>query len=167
MATPRFELVCARSPADWLLVRELFEDYAAGLGIDLSFQNFAAELAGLPGVYAAPGGTVLLAYVDGAVAGCGGFRPFPGAGRPPTCEMKRLYLRPGWRGAGRGRRLAAALMGRARAAGYASMLLDVFEHMSAARALYAALGFVEIAPYYDNPLAGAHYLEARLDVEKV
>jgi putative acetyltransferase len=152
----------AATPADWAQVRAIFGEYIDGLGIDLAFQNVAAELADLPGAYAAPGGAVLLASVDGAIAGCGAFRPWAGADHPQACEMKRLYVRPAWRGLRLGRRIAEALQQAARERGHRAMLLDVFEHMAAARALYAALGFVEIAPYYANPRADVRYLKATL-----
>lgn len=142
--------------------RGIFREYAAGLGVDLCFQNFEAELAGLPGEYAAPGGHLLLALVDGAIAGCGGFRALTDSDHANACEMKRLFVRPAFRRFGLGRRLAEALMDEARRAGYSVMLLDTLDDMEAARELYASLGFVETAPYYYNPIPGAHYLRAPL-----
>lgn len=140
----------------------IFRDYAASLEVDLAFQDFDAELADLPGVYAPPGGTLLLAYVDGALAGCGAFRPLTDVDYANACEMKRLFVRAGFRGLGLGRTLAEALLDEARRAGYSAMLLDTLDDMEAARELYASLGFEEIPPYYWNPIAGAHYLKADL-----
>jgi putative acetyltransferase len=143
--------------------RALFTDYAASLGIDLCFQNFNAELANLPGEYAAPGGVLLVAWVDGQPAGCGAFRPLPEADYPDACEMKRLFVRPAFRRYGLGRQLAQQLLERATQAGYRNMLLDTLDDMEAAREMYATLGFEEIPPYYFNPIPGAHYLKAELD----
>ena len=139
------------------------DEYARMLGVDLCFQGFEAELAQLPGDYAAPGGGLLLAWVDGALAGCGAFRPLPDADYANACEMKRLYVRRAFRRFGLGRQLAQALMDQARQAGYSAMLLDTLDDMEAARGLYASLGFGEVPPYYYNPIAGAHYLKADLD----
>jgi ribosomal protein S18 acetylase RimI-like enzyme len=162
MAAPEIRLSAPESPADWAAVRAIFLEYARGLGIDLSFQDFDAELAGLPGAYVPPGGVLLLATVDGALAGCGALRPLAAPGHGNAGEMKRLYVRPAFRGLGLGRRIADALMAHARAAGQAAILLDVFDHMASARDLYRTLGFTEIAPYYANPLPGVHYLKADL-----
>lgn len=142
--------------------REILREYAAGLDIDLCFQNFEAELAALPGEYAAPSGRLLLAFVDGALAACGGFRALPDADDANACEMKRLFVRPAFRRFGLGRALAEALLDEARRAGYSVMLLDTLDEMESARELYASLGFVEVAPYYFNPIPGAHYLKAEL-----
>jgi putative acetyltransferase len=156
-------LVEPDTPALLDAVREIFSEYADGLGVDLCFQNFAGELAGLPGEYAPPSGTLLLAYVDGQLAGCGAMRPLADADYPNACEMKRLYVRPGFRGFGLGRQLAQALVDRAVGAGYSSMLLDTLDDMETARSLYEQLGFEEIPPYYFNPIPGAHYLRADLN----
>ena len=142
--------------------RALLREYAAGLNIDLCFQNFEAELAGLPGEYAAPSGQLLLAFVDSALAGCGGFRGLADCDYANACEMKRLFVRPAFRRFGLGRALAEALLIEARRAGYSAMLLDTLDEMESARELYASLGFVEVAPYYFNPISGAHYLKADL-----
>ncbi len=159
---PDIRLVCPGAPEDLDATRTIFREYAAGLGVDLCFQNFEAELAGLPGEYAPPGGHLLLALVDGELAGCGGFRALPDADHANACEMKRLYVRPPFRRFGLGRRLAEGLMDEARRAGYSVMLLDTLDDMEAARELYASLGFAETAPYYYNPIPGAHYLRADL-----
>ena len=142
--------------------RDLFREYAAGLGVDLCFQGFEAELASLPGEYAAPQGLLLLAWVDGALAGCGAFRPLPDVDYANACEMKRLYVRRAFRRFGLGRLLAQALIDGAMQAGYSAMLLDTLDDMEAARGLYASLGFVEVPPYYFNPIPGAHYLKVDL-----
>ncbi len=143
-------------------VREIFREYAAGLGVDLCFQQFDEELAGLPGEYAAPRGALLLATVDGKVAGCCALRPLDTADYPNAAEMKRLYVRDAFRGMGLGRQLVEAALDAARQSGYASVLLDTLDDMEAARTLYEELGFVEIPPYYHNPIAGAHYLKVDL-----
>ena len=144
------------------MTRPLFRDYAASLDVDLCFQGFEAELASLPGDYAAPAGMLLLAMVDGQPAGCGAFRPLPDVDYPNACEMKRLYVRPAFRRFGLGRLLSRALLDRAEEAGYSTLLLDTLDEMEAARGLYASLGFVEVPPYYYNPLPGAHYLKVDL-----
>ena len=141
-------------------VAGLFRDYADELGIDLSFQGFAAELAGLPGAYAPPRGTLLLAMsADGSPLGCVGVRPL---GEPGTCEMKRLHVRAEGRGHGVGRALAASAVEWAARAGYARMRLDTLPTMRAAQSLYAALGFEPIPAYYDTPIAGTVFLQKAL-----
>jgi len=158
----RIELRRARTPADLANVASLFREYAASLEIDLCFQNFDAELATLPGEYAGPGGHLLLARVDGRLAGCGALRPIADADYANACEMKRLYVRPAFRHCGLGRALAQRLLDEGRRGGYSAMLLDTLDDMEAARELYTSLGFEEIPPYYFNPIAGAHYLKADL-----
>lgn len=152
----------AESATDLEAIRALFVDYQADLGIDLCFQGFEQELQGLPGDYAAPGGILLLATVDGAPAGCCAFRPLTSSDHLNACEMKRLFVRRAYRGFGLGRLLVEQTMSRAGLAGYTTMLLDTLSDMESARALYEDAGFVEIAPYYHNPLPGAHYLLADL-----
>jgi putative acetyltransferase len=159
---PVVDILVAEDPAQLALVRELFGEYAAQLGVDLCFQGFDQELDALPGPYAPPHGTLLLALVDGAPAGCGAMRPLPEADYPNACEMKRLYVRRAFRRFGLGRQLAQALIDQALQAGFSTMLLDTLDDMEAARGLYASLGFEEIPPYYYNPLPGAHYLKAEL-----
>jgi putative acetyltransferase len=158
-------LIAVMTPATPVLLeatREIFREYGASLAVDLCFQNFDAELATLPGEYASPHGALLLATVDGAVAGCGAMRPLLGSDYANACEMKRLYVRPPYRKFGLGRLIAQALLDRGLQAGYSAMLLDTLDDMEAARGLYASLGFQEIAPYYYNPIPGAHYLKADL-----
>ena len=131
--------------------------------MDLWFQDFETELATLPGEYAQPRGTLLLATVNGQLAGCCGLRPMDEADYPNAAEMKRLYVRKAFRGLGLGRRLAETVLDAARQAGYACVLLDTLDNMEAARTLYEDLGFEDIPPYYHNPIAGAHYLKADLE----
>jgi ribosomal protein S18 acetylase RimI-like enzyme len=160
--SPQIELIVPSTAAQFEAARAIFREYAAQLGIDLCFQGFEAELAGLPGDYAEPEGALLLAQVDGAAAGCGAFRRLTDVDYPNACEMKRLYVRASVRGLGLGRALAQALMERASRAGYSTMLLDTLDDMEAARGLYESLGFVEVPPYYFNPIPGAHYLKVDL-----
>ncbi len=149
----------AVTPEDFVLVRPLFEEYAAWLDVDLSFQGFAAELAGLPGAYAPPRGRLLLAVNDdGAVAGCVALRPLVDT----TCEMKRLYVRAAFRGQGAGRLLAGQIVTEARAIGYRTMKLDTLPRMQSALRIYAALGFVRCTAYYETPLADTVFMELRL-----
>ena len=162
MPLPDIRLQAPDSPALLDATRELFEEYAQALGIDLCFQHFDAELAGLPGDYAAPQGCLLLAFVDGDLAGCGGFRPLGDVDYANACEMKRLYVRRAFRRFGLGRLLTQALIDGAVQAGYSVMLLDTLDDMEAARGLYESLGFVEVPPYYFNPIPGAHYLKVEL-----
>lgn len=152
----------ADSPDDLAAIRALFLDYQADLGIDLCFQGFAEELATLPGAYAEPSGLLMLATVGGAPAGCCAFRPLVNSDHLNACEMKRLFVRQAFRGLGLGRQLVEQIMTRATLAGYTTMLLDTLSDMEAARALYQEVGFIEVAPYYHNPLPGAHYLMADL-----
>lgn len=160
MDTLSVTLTSPSDPADLEIVRTLFREYAQGLDVDLQFQAFEEELAHLPGDYAPPRGTLLLALVDGAVAGCCALRPLDSSDYPNASEMKRLYVRKAFRGFGLGRQLAEATLDAARQAGYASVLLDTLDDMESARALYTDLGFEEIPPYYHNPLPGSHYLKA-------
>ena len=143
--------------------RAIFREYAQGLGVDLCFQGFEAELAALPGDYGAPHGALLLALVDGEVAACGAVRPLADVDYVNACEMKRLYVRRAFRRFGLGRVVAEALIDAARTAGHSVMLLDTLDDMEAARGLYASLGFTEVPPYYYNPIPGAHYLKVDID----
>lgn len=161
-AHPDIQLHLVDTPERIAAVRALFTDYQADLGVDLCFQGFAAEMSALPGDYAAPGGGLLLAEVAGAAAGCCAFRPLHDTDHLNACEMKRLFVRRAFRGFGLGRLLVEHTMTLARQAGYSTMLLDTLSDMEAARALYQEAGFVEVAPYYHNPLPGAHYLKVLL-----
>ena len=138
--------------------RALFLEYAESLGFDLGFQDFEAELRGLPGEYAPPGGVLLLARVAKEAVGCVGLRPLA----PETCEMKRLYVRPKARAGGAGRALAEAVIEVGRELGYRRMRLDTVPTMTAARALYRSLGFREIEPYRFNPIPGTSFMELDL-----
>lgn len=160
--TVAIDVRVALADSDLAAIRQLFIDYQSELGIDLHFQGFDEELATLPGIYAEPAGILLLATVDGAPAGCCAFRPLPNTDHLNACEMKRLFVRRAYRGFGLGRMLVDQTMARAQIAGYTTMLLDTLNDMEAARALYEEVGFTEVAPYYHNPLPGAHYLKAEL-----
>ena len=151
---PPVQIRAAQFPRDLALVRELFREYAAGLGFDLAFQGFENELAALPGKYAPPAGRILLACDGGQALGCVALRPLDGG----ACEMKRLYLRPAARGRQLGRRLAERICEEARAAGYTRICLDTLPSMAAAVRLYTALGFKPTAPYVFNPMPGAMFL---------
>jgi len=156
------DIAPARLPDDIETVRALFVEYVRSLGIDLSFQEVDAELAQLPGKYASPRGVILVARDAADVAlGCVALRPWR---EPGICEIKRLYVKPAARGQALGRRLAMAAIDWAARAGYRRALLDTLASMQAARRLYAELGFLPVAPYYDNPVPGTAYLA--LDLEQ-
>lgn len=159
---PSISVSTPRDARDVEILRGLFLEYARSLGVDLGFQNFEQELRDLPGDYAAPRGLLLLAWVEGQAAGCCALRPLDTADYANACEMKRLYVRPPFRKLGLGRLLSEATLDAARVQGYDHVLLDTLDDMEAARALYEDLGFVDIPPYYHNPIAGAHYLLATL-----
>ncbi|MDO9112449.1 MAG: GNAT family N-acetyltransferase [Polaromonas sp.] len=161
-SSPTIEFITPATPEQLAATRLIFQEYANQLGVDLCFQNFDAELAGLPGDYAAPQGCLLLALLDGEITGCCAMRPLETVDYPNACEMKRLYVRPGFRRFGLGRQLVEAVLDAARIAGYHSLLLDTLNDMEAARALYEDLSFKDIPPYYHNPIAGAHYLKVDL-----
>ncbi|NML48673.1 GNAT family N-acetyltransferase [Ramlibacter sp. G-1-2-2] len=156
------ELAAATEARELDEARAIIREYAAGLGVDLCFQNLEEELAGLPGDYAPPRGALLLARVDGELAGCCCLRPLDASDYANAAEMKRLYVRKAFRGFGLGRRLAEAVLDAARSGGYDCVLLDTLDDMESARALYEDLGFEAIPPYYHNPIPGAHYLKADL-----
>ena len=148
----------AETPETLAIARGLFEEYAAALEVDLGFQHFAEELAGLPGEYIRPAGGLMLGFEGREPVGCVAFRPVA----PDIAEMKRLYVRPSVRGGGWGRRLAERAVSDARDVGYRRMRLDTLPAMGSAQRLYLALGFEEIAPYRHNPVPGARFLELDL-----
>jgi putative acetyltransferase len=149
----------AETPSQIAQARELFLEYAQSLGFSLCFQNFDQELASLPGDYAPPAGRLLLAEYGGQLAGCIALHKLG----PEICEMKRLYLRPQFRGKGLGRALADHIIAEARTIGYQRMRLDTVEPvMKDAVAMYRKIGFREIAPYRPNPIEGAMYMELNL-----
>lgn len=159
MGNPRLTLRQAESPAHIAQARELFLEYAESLGFSLCFQSFDQELAGLPGDYAPPDGRLLIGEYRGQLAGCVALHKLESG----ICEMKRLYLRPQFRGKGLGRVLAETVVAEARAIGYRRMRLDTVEPvMPNAVAMYRRLGFVEIEPYRPNPIEGALYMELGL-----
>ncbi len=154
----------ADGAADREAVRELFLEYQEAIGVDLCFQGFDQEVATLPGHYAPPLGCLLLATGGDDIAAVVGMRPLDaGHGKPNRSEMKRLYVRPPWRGTGLGRELSVAAIGAARRAGHKTLCLDTLDFMAAARKLYRSLGFVEIPAYYDNPMDGVLYMELALE----
>lgn len=152
------QLVAGHTPDQLPVVRELFVEYANSLGVDFCFQEFDQELAGLPGKYAPPSGRLFLAMDGQRVAGCVALREL----ETGICEMKRLYLRPQFRGQGAGRQLAKATVDAARETGYQRMRLDTLASLKPALALYESLGFQRIAPYYQNPIANVVFLELPL-----
>jgi len=160
-AMPDFtvKITHVETPADLISARELFLEYAKSLNFSLCFQGFDGELASLPGDYAPPSGRLLLAEFHGRRAGCVALHRLEHG----TCEMKRLYVRPEFRGYKIGRRLAEAVIAEARAAGYERMRLDTVEPvMRRAVQLYRELGFYEIPAYRPNPIEGALYMELEL-----
>lgn len=183
-----FSFYTPRTTADFAQTRTVFREYGEAQDVDLSFQSFDAEMAGLPGSYAEPRGQLILALAalpeevkpgdagpddsptilkleDGTtaqIAGCCALQPLDTVDYANAAEMKRLYVRPAFRGMGLGRQLAEAILDAARAADYDSVLLDTLDEMETARGLYEDLGFVEVPPYYHNPIAGAHYLRVEL-----
>ena len=151
-------IVQVETEQDFQTARTLFTEYAVSLGFDLDFQHFDQELAGLPGSYALPAGCLLLAMRGDQAIGCAALRRL----EEGVCEMKRLYVRPGFRGLGIGRRLAQAIIAKARQIGYARMRLDTVPSMKEAQVLYRSLGFTEIPPYCYNPIVGATFMELDL-----
>ncbi len=149
-------IIQAQTPTELQQVRELFEEYVAWLGINLCFQNYDKELAELPGEYAPPSGRLFIAYENDEVAGCIALRGL-GDG---VCEMKRLFVRPAFRGAGLGLTLVELVLDEARKAGYERIRLDTLPgKMDRAIAMYRTLGFNDIDPYYHNPVTGAAFME--------
>jgi putative acetyltransferase len=151
----------AISIPDLVAAKELFQQYAAEIGVDLCFQGFAEELAALPGKYAPPEGRLLLAKADDRIAGCVALRKLG----DDVCEMKRLYVLPEFRARKAGRELALRIVREAAEIGHTTMYLDTLASMHAARRLYRSLGFEQIAPYYHNPLDGVIYMALQLSLE--
>lgn len=149
-------IIQAQTPSEIDAVRRLFREYEAYLNIDLCFQQFETELANLPGQYAPPSGTLLLARDRHKAVGCGALRRL-GAIHDRTCEMKRLYVCPEGRGLGVGKQIAMRLIRDGVRLGYHKMVLDTLTRLDAAIHLYESLGFERTAPYYDNPLPDVVY----------
>lgn len=156
------KLLTPSTAQEWDAVRGLMREYATQLGVDLCFQDFESELAGLPGPYQPPRGALLTLHADDGLAGCCAVRPLDNTDYANACEMKRLFVRRQYRGLGFGRILAEAILDTARQHEYACVLLDTLSDMETARAMYRDLGFTEIPPYYYNPIAGSHYLKVEL-----
>jgi len=152
------QLVAGHAPESLPIVRELFVEYASATGLNFCFQNFDQELVELPGKYAPPSGRLLLAMNDGQSAGCVALRKL----EENVCEMKRLYVRPAFRGQRVGHQLAEAVIAAAREIGYARMRLDTLASMKAAITLYESFGFKRTAAYYHNPIPDVVYLELAL-----
>ena len=159
---PSVHLCVPDSPQSLDTTRRIFQEYADSLAVPECLTGFDKELKTLPGDYAAPRGQLLVAMSGDEVLACCALRPLDNVDYSNACEIRRLYVRPAYRGLGLGRRLAEAQMDFARMQGYSCMLLDALSDMEAARALYEDLGFEAIPPYYFNPIAGAHYLKAQL-----
>ncbi len=160
METFEIEIVPAQQDADFRVATELIREYVAWLNIDLSFQNFDAEMAQLPAVYAGPDGGLLLATVNGRYAGVAGIRRFT----ERDCELKRMFVRAEYRNLGLGQRLVTEAIALARRLGYATIKLDTADFMEAAIRLYRANGFVEIPPYRFNPHEEARYFELKIPI---
>ena len=148
----------AAGPRDIEALRGLFLEYEKAIGVSLCFQGFAQEVAGLPGDYVPPRGGLWLATAGDAIAGCVALRPLG----ERDAEMKRLYVRADFRGSGLGRRLARLVIEQARALGHESLKLDTLPSMAQAQRLYAGLGFVDTAPYNDNPVANVRFMSYAL-----
>jgi putative acetyltransferase len=158
MVSDRVRIRSALAAPEIDAARELFEEYAAALGIDLGYQGFEEELAGLPGFYAPPRGQLLVAWMGDEAAGCVALRPLAA----DVCEMKRLYVRPAFRGSGIGKLLAEAIIEEARQIGYRAMRLDTVPKLAAATRLYESLGFVRRDAYYETPVGETIFMELGL-----
>ncbi|MEM6845185.1 MAG: GNAT family N-acetyltransferase [Bacteroidota bacterium] len=153
-----FQIQIAKTESDFVQAKRLFQQYADWLGIDLSYQKFEEELTVLPQMYGENKGRILLAKIGDQAIGCVGVRQFS----PSTCEMKRLYVLPGFQGRGIGEALAKRIIQEGRRLGYTEMVLDTLAGMAPARKLYRNLGFYEVPAYYVNPLADVIYLKLNL-----
>ena len=153
-------IIEAAESADFAVGRALFEEYAQAIDVDLCFQDFAAELDRLSVMYAPPAGSLLLAMAGSDVAGCAGLRKL----RDDICEMKRLYVRPAFRGRHLGRRMAEEIARRARDLHYRTLVLDTLGTMEAAQRLYLSMGFTPATSYYVNPLPNVKYFS--LDLQR-
>jgi len=158
----KMKIIRAQAPGEIEEVRRLFREYETFLGVDLCFQSFEEELAGLPGKYAPPDGALLIAVDGHEVAGCVAFKRLAAG----VCEMKRLFVRPEYRGQGLGRMLAERIIDEAEQLGYPLMWLDSFTRLKEAMGLYESLGFKRRKPYYHNPLPGVVYLELELNPQR-
>jgi ribosomal protein S18 acetylase RimI-like enzyme len=156
---PKIKIMQVESEEQLAYIRELFKEYAESLGFDLDFQNFEKEFSELPGEYAPPYGCLLLALYGEKIAGCIALRKF----NTGICEMKRLYVRPEFRGKGIGKRLSTTIIKKAREIGYRVMRIDTIPTMTEANTLYKMLGFKKIAPYRYNPIQGALFFELQLN----
>jgi putative acetyltransferase len=156
------ELVLVESEPLVTEVKTLFREYAAGLNVNLCFQDFDQELEKLPGDYKSPQGRLVLARHVHVVAGCCALRPLKSSAIPNAAELKRLYVRPNFRGTGLGRQMAEYMINAAKEIGYASVVLDTLPTMQEARQLYARMGFRPIAPYYESPVEGTAFLQLSL-----
>lgn len=152
---PKFEIREAAGAEDMAIAATLFREYQTWLDVDLCFQDFDAELADVAGMYASPQGVIYIASVNGDDVGVGALRPVLDA----RCEMKRVYVRESARGLGIGKRIIDLLIMRGKTSGYSSMVLDTLPKLKTAQAIYIALGFQEIPPYYNNPIPGVVYFE--------
>lgn len=152
---PEFEIREAKGVGDMAIAADMFREYQVWLDIDLCFQDFEAELADVAGMYAPPRGVIFIATVNGEDVGVGALRPVSDS----SCEMKRVYVRESARGFGIGKRIIDLLIARGQSAGYSSMILDTLPKLKTAQAIYKALGFQEIPPYYKNPTPGVVYFE--------
>lgn len=161
MSGAAIDIAVARGPADMATAREMFVEYQEWLGVDLCFQDFENEIAGLPGKYAPPGGEIFIASEGDAVTGIVAVRPV-GAPVQNLSEMKRLYVRDRWRGQGLGWKLANLAVDFAKDAGYGKIVLDTLPQLAAAKKMYGRMGFVETDPYYENPISGVVYMEKTL-----
>lgn len=155
------EIAPAQFPRDLEAVRDLFQEYADSLAVDLGFQDFGAEVDDLPGKYASPTGSLLIAWRGNEAIGCVAMRRIDSN----SCEMKRLYVRPSGRGESLGRQLAERICEQARSAGYRQICLDTLPSMATAQALYASLAFLPIEPYVFNPIEGTKFLARDLTVK--